>query len=758
MRTLRAYLALIVVGALLPGTLLTGALVWRTFNETRGASERKLLESARVDAAALGREFDGVINTLGALATSPTLDHDDFETFHAEASRVQASQPGWYSVVLLSVPDERQLLTTRQPWGTRLQPALEPGSLRRLAATGRPTVGGVRPDPRGGATLLFPVRVPVVRDGQLKFALSAIIDVRSLERLVPGPSADSGEWTRAILDADGIFAVRTRGAESFVGGSASDAFLDRLRRAPESVEAGQTREGVPVYAATSPTRFGWTTIVVVQRDAIDGPLSASMVAFSSGGLVLMACGLLASLWVARRLSSDLKGAMAAAEAVAAGRAYTAPETGPVVETRRLQRALASASALLQQRARERDEELRRAEQASQVKDHFLAVLGHELRNPLAPALTALELMKAKAPETCVREREVLQRQIAHMTRLVNDLLDVSRLTRGRTELIRTRFELREAVNRAVDMVQPLLTQHGHGLEISVPADGLALDGDLDRIVQVLTNLLTNAARYTPRGGRLTVRASRVDNRIVVACEDNGPGVPPEFVPALFERFAQGPRTPDQAPGGLGLGLALAQSFTELHGGTIAYEPLPEGGSRFIVTFPAVERRADPLRVSAVPEARISNPLRVLVVDDNEDAAEMLQTALAACGHSVETAGSGPVAIALARLVAPDVAVLDIGLPGMDGYELARLLRQSHPDLVLIALSGYGQPSDVANARAAGFVAHFTKPASLDALLAEMERWCAANRRPVRPAPHESDAADEVTSSHAGATDEPDPSP
>lgn len=719
MRTLRAYLALIVVGALLPGTLLTGALVWRTFNDARAASERKLLESARVDAAALGREFDGIINTLGALATSPTLDRDDFEAFHAEASRVQASQPGWYSIVLLSVPAERQLLTTRQAWGTPLQQALEPGSLRRLAASGRPTVGGIRPDPRGGGALLFPVRVPVVRDGQLKFALSGIIDVAALERLVPARPADSGEWTRAILDADGIIAVRTRGAESFVGGSASDAFLDRLRRAPESVAAGQTREGVPVYAATSPTSFGWTSVVVVERDAIDGPLSASMVAFSSGGLLLMACGLLASLWIARRLSSDLQGAMAAAEAVAAGRAYTAPDTGPVVETRRLQRALASASALLQQRAQERDEELRRAEQASQVKDHFLAVLGHELRNPLAPALTALELMKAKAPDTCTREREVLHRQIAHMTRLVNDLLDVSRLTRGRTELIRTRFELREAVNRAVDMVQPLLTQQGHALDISVPGAGLAIDGDLDRIVQVLTNLLTNAARYTPSGGRLAVRARRASNQVVVACEDNGPGVPPEFVPVLFERFAQGPRTRDQANGGLGLGLALARSFTELHGGTIAYEPVPEGGSRFLVTLPAVERRTDPLRVPAVAPVRPARSFRVLVVDDNADAAEMLRMALTDAGQVVATAGRGADALALARDFAPEVGVLDIGLPDMDGYALARALRATYGGIVLIALSGYGQATDVEQALAAGFDVHFAKPASLDALLAAM---------------------------------------
>lgn len=721
MRTLRAYLALIVVGALLPGTVLTGVLVWRAFSEARAASERRLLESARVDAAALGREFDGVIHTLSALATSPSLDRDDFQAFHAEARRVQASQPGWYSIVLLSAPGEQQLLTTREEWGAPLRPALEPGSLRRLVSTREPTVGGIRPDPRGSGVLLFPIRVPVVRGGALKFALSAIIDVQSLARLVPGRPAESGEWTRSILDADGIIAVRTRGAERFVGGSASDAFLDHLRRNPESVEALETREGIPVYAGTSRTAFGWTTVVVVPRSAIDGPLTGSLVASAAGGFILIVCGLLASAWISRRLSSDLKGAMAAAEAVAEGRAFTAPETGHVVETRRLHRALASASALLEQRALERDEELRRAEQAGQVKDHFLAVLGHELRNPLAPALTALELMRARAPETCAREREVLHRQVTHMTRLVNDLLDVSRLDRGRTELIRAHFELREAVDRSVDMVQPLLTQQQHALKVSVPEHGFEIDGDIDRIVQVLTNLLTNAAKYTPCGGRLALRAERAGNRIVVTCEDNGPGVAPEFVPALFERFAQGPRTPEQTTGGLGLGLALARSFIELHGGTIAYEPVPEGGSRFLVTLPAVERRVDPLRMPTVRPARPGRTQRVLVVDDNADAAEMLRAALVDIGHTVATAASGPEALDVARAFSPQVAVLDIGLPGMDGYALARVLRETLGDLVLIALSGYGQAADVEKAMQAGFDVHFAKPASLDSLLDAMSR-------------------------------------
>jgi signal transduction histidine kinase len=309
-----------------------------------------------------------------------------------------------------------------------------------------------------------------------------------------------------------------------------------------------------VYAATSRSAYGWTTVVVVPGAALDAALGASMTAILTGGLLLMICGLSAVWFVSRRLSADLNAATMAAAAVAGGQPVVAID-GHVAETRRLQRSLASAAALLDQRARERDEETRRteaaraeAEQANQTKDHFLAVLGHELRNPLAPALTALELMRRRDATVFSREREVLERQVAHMTRLVNDLLDVSRLARGKAELHRRRFEIREAVDRTLDMVQPLMVQKEHRLDVSVPARGLVVDADIDRIVQVLANLLTNAAKYTPVRGRIALNASAAGDQVRVACEDNGPGVPAELVPTLFDAFAQGPRSLDRREG------------------------------------------------------------------------------------------------------------------------------------------------------------------------------------------------------------------
>jgi signal transduction histidine kinase len=541
---------------------------------------------------------------------------------------------------------------------------------------------------------------------------------------------NSEEWTRTILDGEGTIAVRTRGAEDYIGTRATDAFRERLRREPETISSETTREGAPVYAATSRSTHGWTTVVVVPRTALDAPLWASMTGILTGGALLMICGLASVLFVSRRLSGDLIGATIAADAVAEGRPFV-QGGGHVAETRRLQRSLASAASLLEQHARERDEEIRRteaarveAEQANKTKDQFLAVLGHELRNPLAPALTALELMRTRDPNVFTREREILERQVTHMTRLVNDLLDVSRLTRGKTDLARSRFELREAVDRSLDMVQPLIAQKQHSLNVSLPERGLPINGDVDRIVQVLSNLLTNAARYTPSGGRIALTARAVDGQIRIECEDNGPGVPHDMMPRLFHPFAQGPRTLDRHEGGLGLGLALARSFTELHGGAISVEGVESHGSRFIVTIPMASDAAEAAAIQPPRDKGHGLSHRVLVVDDNADATEMLHAALSSAGHVVRTAATASDALAVATDLEPEVAILDIGLPDIDGYELARRLRQSHSTMRLIALTGYGQTGDVMAAKTAGFDAHCAKPVSTAALL-ELIEECAA---------------------------------
>jgi signal transduction histidine kinase/CheY-like chemotaxis protein len=497
---------------------------------------------------------------------------------------------------------------------------------------------------------------------------------------------------------------------------------------------GTSLEGEPIYSVLSRSRFGWASSITVPAIVLDGPVRASIRAIVAGGGVLLLGGLFSVLFVSRRVTRDFVAARDAAAALADGRTPT-PSRPRVAEAQQVEDSLQRTALLLQDRARERDTQLQRAheaqaraEEASRTKDQFLAVLGHELRNPLAPALTALELMKLRGGSALQRERDVLERQVSHMTRLVDDLLDVSRLTRGKVELMHRRFEIRAVVDRAIDMARPLLRQHGHQLSVDVAASGLLVDADEDRILQVLVNLLTNAAKYTPEGGHILIVAHEDGPSVALTCQDNGPGISPDLLPTIFEPFAQGPRAIDRQQGGLGLGLALARSLTELHGGTLTFEPVTPSGSRFTIRLPkaAAEAAAAP-RTNSVAVASIT-PRRILLVEDNEDGRTMLKDALEHAGHVVHAAPDGFSALAYSATFGPEVAILDIGLPGMDGYQLGRTLRSSFASLVLIALTGYGQDSDATAAREAGFDTHCTKPIAIGQLLEEISTLSANSPR------------------------------
>jgi len=362
----------------------------------------------------------------------------------------------------------------------------------------------------------------------------------------------------------------------------------------------------------------------------------------------------------------------------------------------------------------------RAESATRAKDEFLAMLGHELRNPLAPILTALELMRLKGLAS--REQDVIQRQVGHLTRLVDDLLDVSRITRGKIELALTPVELASVVARAIELASPLFEQRQHRMDVDVPPHGLGVCGDVDRLAQVIVNLLTNAAKYSDPHSTIEISGSRVGETVELKVRDYGVGIAPDMLAHIFDAFVQQPQTLDRSHGGLGLGLTIVRSLVEKHGGSVDARSAGVGrGSEFVVRLPFepvpdVTRLALPPKPSVQPRAE-----RVLVVDDNEDAAQLLQDALEHLGYTVAIAHDGPTAVTRAREFEPDVALLDIGLPVMDGYELAQRLRQERGDkpLLLIAVTGYGQEQDRSRSLAVGFKEHIVKPIALDALEAAL---------------------------------------
>ena len=357
--------------------------------------------------------------------------------------------------------------------------------------------------------------------------------------------------------------------------------------------------------------------------------------------------------------------------------------------------------------------------ADRRKGEFLAMLGHELRNPLAPILNALHVMRMPNvdAESIQAARDIAERQVKHLARLVDDLLDLSRIDSGKIELRKGRVDLREAVSRAVETTRPLIESRRHSLSVRLPDDPLPLEGDAARLEQVLSNLLNNAAKYTEPGGKLDLSVERQNGRFVVKVRDNGIGIAPELLPRVFDLFTQADCSLDRSQGGLGIGLTLVRSLVEMHGGRVAAHSEGTGrGSEFLIVLPADTAEAggsamDSQDSSPPPLAGDPGSCRVLLVDDNVDGARILAEVLRTSGYLVDVAHDGPTALELARVHRPDVVFLDIGLPGMNGYEVAkRLRRQTEFDTaLLVALTGYGREADRIRAHEAGFDRHLVKP-------------------------------------------------
>ena len=360
-------------------------------------------------------------------------------------------------------------------------------------------------------------------------------------------------------------------------------------------------------------------------------------------------------------------------------------------------------------------------EAAARKDEFLAMLAHELRNPLAPIGTAAQLLKRGLADekTRIAASDIISRQVRHMAHLVDDLLDVSRVTRGLVQLNMADLDLADAVASAVEQALPLIEERRHALDLHLAETPAMVHGDRTRLVQVIANLLNNAAKYTLPGGRIALRLDVADGRARVTVRDNGNGIAPALLPHIFDLFIQGERNPDRAQGGLGLGLTLVKSITTLHDGFVtAHSDGPGQGSEFSICLPLRDAAPAPAP-GAPPEAAAPvRPLRLLVVEDNPDAAGVLAELLRAEGHDVAVAEDAETALRRADLAATDAFILDIGLPGMDGYTLARHLRAdpATAGATLIALTGYGQPSDRAQSHAAGFNRHLVKPADPAELL------------------------------------------
>jgi signal transduction histidine kinase/ActR/RegA family two-component response regulator len=394
------------------------------------------------------------------------------------------------------------------------------------------------------------------------------------------------------------------------------------------------------------------------------------------------------------------------------------------ELQKLNRGLAQAnvqlaeahSTLQAEKTRELEKLNAALSEANRNKDEFLAMLAHELRNPLASIHNAVQLMRNPQLPTAQLSwaRDMIERQLGYLTRLIDDLLDVARITRGKINLAREAVPLANVVARAVETVQPALSRQGHALVLDVAEEPLYIDGDPTRLIQIIGNILNNAVKYTNPGGRIELTAGARGEQIAIGIRDNGIGIEPDLIPSVFNLFAQASRSEPSGQTGLGIGLALVKRLVELHGGHVdAHSEGLGKGCEFTVRFPRLAAESIPAELAGTP-APVVSPApqrRILIVDDNRDALESLGRLLQLAGHEVYQASDGPQALALAAEKRPDLIMLDIGMPGMDGYEVTRRIRAEPwgQAMVLVAVTGWGQDSDRRRSREAGFDSHWVKP-------------------------------------------------
>jgi signal transduction histidine kinase/ActR/RegA family two-component response regulator len=526
----------------------------------------------------------------------------------------------------------------------------------------------------------------------------------------------------AILDREQHIVARNLDAGKYFGSQAPDYFRELLLSGPRGAAPTQSLEGSPVFAAWEKLPFGWSVAIGVPRGASVASFENSIYALGALGVVLLVLSVLGVVAFSRRVRSELVEISGQTHRLSAGdpipaRRFTFRELDDVYAAMReasnrvsqLVGSLRSSEAVALER-------LAALEQSDRRKDAFLAMLAHELRNPLAPIRTAADTLRVQPtdPRTIARAREIITRQVMHISRLVDDLLDVSRITQGKIALHPILLDLRTVVSVSVHSATALGVHRDQAIVWDEPHEPIWVEGDLVRLTQIVDNLLSNALKFSASRTQVNVWLDARDGSAVLTVHDQGVGITPELLDRIFDIFVQGDESLERSSGGLGLGLTLVRELTRMHGGTVHAASEGRGqGATFTVKLPLSTRKPDRVVAPAetAPPPRHEARGRVLVVDDNQDAAEALAWILEPL-HEVQIAYDGRVAVERARAFQPDVVLLDIGLPVLNGYQVAEELRKS-PDTVnsvIIAITGYGQASDRERALQSGFDFHLVKPA------------------------------------------------
>ena len=710
--TFRTYLLALVLAAVIPLGGFTAALLYVVSSKQEADMERAVLESAKALAAAIESNIDSGLQRMAVLANESALHVGNIEQFAQRSREALSGSPDWRSL-LLSAPDGTQLMNTLTPPNPSLPSGLGLPYVKQAFETGKPIVSGLFLG-RISKQPIVGLAVPVKLQDSVPYVLSSGLDLGYLSELITkGVGMEGG--VAALLDQELKYIARSSGNEPLVGDSAPPEMRRQLTASATGVGNFRTEEGLDIVGAWARLpRSGWTVLVANPLAAHRSNWLNYLALLGGTWLLVAAAGALAARLLAQRIAQDVSLLAAEADTLTSGTPVAGTKSS-IVELQALGRAHQSAGTRLRDLLERERQHRERAEAENKSKDEFLAMLGHELRNPLGAISNAARILQLQEgdPKTIRFAGDIITRQSGQLRRLIDDLLDVNRIISGKISLDTKRVNLMDMVQNAVTALEARGKDH----TISIDTKPVWVEADPARLEQILSNLLSNATAHTPTGGRIRVEVDQKGDIAVLRVADTGVGIDSKHLARIFDLFYQVPQALDRAKGGLGIGLTLVQRLVQLHGGSVSVSSEgPNQGTMVTVCLPAVSA---PELVHREPEPR-NGPikrLRILVVEDDPDSRESLKRVLEFDGHAVEVAADGSAGLVKARQWNPDIAILDIGLPGMDGYELAKSIRREHGGKpMLVALTGYGLPDDEQLARSAGFDQHLVKPVNFERLL------------------------------------------
>jgi signal transduction histidine kinase/ActR/RegA family two-component response regulator len=697
---LRSHLLVLTLAVLLPVSVFGVATTLWVADREQAAFERGAIERTQALLTAVDTELGGHLTSLQGLATSYPLQNGDLDAFRRQAERLLPMHANWRAISLLRPSGEPFLSITRGD--STAPPVIAPAEVGRTLGERTPGVSNLSVN---GSRRTFSVTVPVEVGGELS-VLGVVVDARSVLDLLT-PQRLQRDWVAAVLDRGGNVVARTSGGENFPGKAITRNLRQALQNASEGWIHHEAEGGEESYTPYSRSaRSGWTVAMAIPASDVEAITEHTMLLLAVWLLFALMIAVMLAAGFSRRIAEPIVELAEAAKALGRGTTVSPPAGAPVREVRDVSRALiASARAV-----GEREEKLRAADRA---KDEFLAMLGHELRNPLGALTSATQVLNAgrRGSKSSSEAVTIISRQVEHMTRIVDDLLDVGRASSGKIRLKLTPLDLGHAIAEAVRTLER--TSKFEDLDVQVDTSPVWIHGDEARIEQMACNLLENAAKYTPAGGTIRVSVRRENLDAVFEVIDDGIGISAELLPRVFDLFVQGQTSIDRSVGGLGIGLTLVKRLAELHLGTVLAESGgADKGARFLLRFPAIDQ---PEAAAAPPHDAVkAHELRkVLLVEDNEDARHALLTMLRHHGFRTFAAADGLEGISVAAEVQPDAAVIDIGLPQYDGFEVARQLRAGTggEQMFLVALTGYSSREIRRMATDAGFDEFLIKPVS-----------------------------------------------